>query len=154
MKENAFIDVKNRSSSITADIDVPPSGVSGVILAQGGAHAGWSLYVKDGRPKFAYNFVGAVTTIAADKPLPAGPVTLTYDFAYDGGKPGSGGIGTLSVNGKQVATGRIERTIPFIFGTETADVGMDLYTPVTPDYAKADNSFTGTINQVRIDVKQ
>ena len=154
MKENAFIDVKNRSSSITADIDVPPSGASGVILAQGGAHAGWSLYVKDGRPKFAYNFVGTVTTIAADEPLPAGPMTLTYDFAYDGGKPGSGGTGTLSVNGSQVATGRIERTIPFIFGTETADVGMDLYTPVTPDYAKADNSFTGTINQVRIELKQ
>ena len=146
MKENAFIDVKNRSSSITADLDIPAGGASGVILAQGGAHAGWSLYVKDGLPKFAYNFLGAVTTIAADEPLPAGPVTLTYDFAYDGGKPGSGGTGTLSVNGSQVATGRIERTIPFIFGTETADVGMDLYTPVTPDYAKADNAFTGTIN--------
>ena len=134
MKENAFIDVKNRSSSITADLDIPAGAVSGVILAQGGAHAGWSLYVKDGLPKFAYNFVGAVTTIAADQPLPAGPVTLTYDFDYDGGKPGSGGTGTLSVNGAQVGTGRIERTIPFIFGTETADVGMDLYTPVTPDY--------------------
>ena len=48
MKENAFIDVKNRSSSITADLEIPPSGASGVILAQGGAHAGWSLYVKDG----------------------------------------------------------------------------------------------------------
>ena len=154
MKENAFIDVKNRSSSITADIDVPPSGASGVILAQGGAHAGWSLYVKDGRPKFAYNFVGTVTTIAADEPLPAGPVTLTYDFAYDGGTPGAGGTGTLSVNGSQVATGRIEHTIPFIFGTETADVGMDLYTPVTDDYAKADNAFTGTINEVRIELKQ
>ena len=154
MKENAFIDVKNRSSTITADLDIPAEAVSGVILAQGGAHAGWSLYVKDGLPKFAYNFVGAVTTIAADQPLPAGPVTLTYDFAYDGGTPGSGGTGTLSVNGSQVATGRIERTIPFIFGTETADVGMDLYTPVTPDYGNDDNAFTGTIHQVRIELKQ
>jgi arylsulfatase A-like enzyme len=152
MKENAFIDVKNRSSTITADLDIPADAVSGVILAQGGAHAGWSLYVKDGQPKFAYNFVGAVTTIAADQPLPAGPVTLTYDFAYDGGTPGSGGTGTLSVNGTQVGTGRIERTIPFIFGTETADVGMDLYTPVTPGYGNTDNTFTGTIHQVRIEV--
>ena len=67
-------------------------------------------------------------------------------------RTGAGGTGTLSVNGSQVATGRIEHTIPFIFGTETADVGMDLYTPVTDDYAKADNAFTGTINQVRIEV--
>ena len=58
MKENAFIDVKNRSSSITAELEIPQSGASGVILAQGGAHSGWSLYVKDGKPKFAYNFLG------------------------------------------------------------------------------------------------
>src|SRR6476620_4593636 len=94
-------------STITADLDVPGGGASGVMLAQGGAHAGWSLYVKDGLPKFAYNFVGAVTTLAADQPLPAGPVTLTYDFAYDGVTPGSGGTGTLSVNGTPVGTGRI-----------------------------------------------
>ena len=66
MKENAFIDVKNRSSSITAELEIPTSGASGVILAQGGAHSGWSLYVKDGKPKFAYNFLGAVTTIASE----------------------------------------------------------------------------------------
>ena len=152
MKENAFIDVKNRSSSITAELEIPPSGASGVILAQGGAHSGWSLYVKDGKPKFAYNFLGTVTTIASDERLPAGPVTLTYDFAYDGGKLGAGGTGTLSINGKKVASGRIERTIPFIYGTETADVGMDLYSPVTPDYAQGDNKFTGTIKKVTIDV--
>ncbi len=76
------------------------------------------------------------TTIAADERLPIGPVTLVYDFAYDGGKPGAGGTGTLSVNEETVATGRIERTIPFVFGVETADVGANLYTPVTDDYAK------------------
>ena len=129
MKENAFIDVKNRSSSITAELE---SGGSGVILAQGGSHSGWSLYVKDGRPAFAYNFLGAVTTISSSERLPAGPVTVTYDFAYEGGgKPGAGGTGTLSINGKQVGTGKIARTIPFIYGVETADVGMDLYSPVT-----------------------
>ena len=64
MTDNAFIDVKNKSSSITADLEIPSDGASGVILAQGGVHAGWSLYVKDSRPKFAYNFVGTVTTIA------------------------------------------------------------------------------------------
>ena len=152
MPDNAFIDVKNKSSAITADLEIPASGASGVILAQGGMHGGWSLYVKDNRPKFAYNFMGTVTTIASDERLPAGPVTVAYDFAYDGGGLGKGGTGTLSVNGKKVATGRIERTTPLIFGVETSDVGMNLYTTVTDDYAKGDNAFTGTIKQVRIDV--
>ncbi|MGZ3506266.1 MAG: hypothetical protein ACXWNK_07800 [Vulcanimicrobiaceae bacterium] len=105
---------------------------------------------KDSRPKFAYNFLGSVTTIASEERLPSGRVTLVYDFAYDGGKPGSGGTGALSINGKKVASGRIERTIPFIFGVETADVGVDLYTPVTPDYPKGNNKFTGTINSVTV----
>lgn len=153
MKENAFIDVKNRNSSIVAELDIPSSGASGVILAQGGAHSGWSLYVKDGKPKFAYNFLGVVTTIASDELLPVGPVTLTYDFAYDSpGKFGAGGTGTLSIKGKNVASGKIERTVPFIFGVETADVGMDLYTPVTTDYAQGNNKFTGKISKVTVNL--
>jgi len=151
MKENAFIDIKNLSSSITADIET--SGSSGVILAQGGAHSGWSLYVKNGKPTFAYNVLGKVTTIASNERLPAGPVTVTYDFSYDGGGPGKGGTGTILINGKKVASGRIERTIPFIYGTETADVGMDLYTAVSTDYVKGNNEFNGKIKKVVIAVK-
>ncbi|HET6178261.1 MAG TPA: arylsulfatase [Candidatus Sulfotelmatobacter sp.] len=154
MKENAFINTKNRSYSITADVEATGSSTSGVLLAQGGVNAGWSFYVKDGMPKFAYNFLGNVTAIASKERLPVGPVTIGYDFAYDGGKPGSGGTGTIFVNGKKVASGRIERTIPFFFGPETADVGMDLYTPVTDDYAKGKNKFTGEINKVTIDLKK
>ena len=154
MKENAFINAKNSSYSITTDVEVPQAASSGVILAQGGTHAGWSLYVKDGKPKFAYNYLGNVTTISSAERLPAGRVTVTYDFAYDGGKPGAGGTGTIFIDGKKAASGRIERTIPFLFGTETADVGMDLYTPVTSDYAKGDNKFTGKINKVTIDLKK
>jgi arylsulfatase len=152
MKENAFIDVKNRSSSITAELEIPKVAVSGVILAQGGAHSGWSLYVKDGKPKFAYNFLGTITTIASSERLPPGLDTVTYEFVYDGGKPGAGGSATLSINGKKVGSGKLEHTIPFIYGTETADVGMDLYSAVTPDYAKGDNQFTGTIKKVTVDL--
>ena len=148
MKENGFINTKNQSHSITAEVEIPENGADGVILAQGSMHAGWSLYVKDGKPKFAYNFLGAVTTIAAADRLPAGRVTVGYDFAYDGGKLGAGGTGAISINGKKVATGRVEHTVPFLFGAETADVGMDLYTPVTSDYAKGKNKFTGKINKV------
>jgi hypothetical protein len=155
MKENAFINVKNRSHSITADVEIPDTGVSaGVIIAQGGVHSGWSLYVKDGKPSFAYNFLGAVTTINSAERLPAGRVAVGYDFVYDGGKPGSGGTGTIFINGKEVATGRIARTIPITFGVETADVGVDLYTPVTQDYKKGDNKFIGKVNKVTIDLKK
>src|SRR4029077_7267291 len=154
MKENAFINMKNSSYSITADVEVPQNAASGVILAQGGIHAGWSFYMKDGKPKFAYNYLGNVTTIGSEERMPAGRVTVGYDFAYDGGKPGSGGTGTILINGKKVGIGRIEHTIPFLFGAETADVGMDLYTPVTPDYAKGDNKFTGKIGRVTIDLKK
>jgi arylsulfatase len=153
MPENAFINTKNQSYSISADVEIPKTGADGVILAQGGGHAGFSLYVKDNKLKFAYNYLGDVTTIASAEPLPAGRVTLLYDFAYDGGKPGSGGTGTISVNGKKVASGRIESTIPYLFGVETADVGMDLYHPVTSDYAKDNNKFTGKINKVTLDLK-
>jgi arylsulfatase A-like enzyme len=154
MKENAFINTKNRSYSVTAELEVPKTGVSGVVLAQGGENAGWSLYVKDSKPKFAYNYLGNIATIASAERLPAGHVTVGYDFAYDGGKPGSGGAGSIFINGKKVASGRIERTIPFIFGAETADVGEDLYTPVTSDYTKGNNKFTGTIDKVTIDLKK
>ncbi len=138
MKENAFIDVKNRSSSITAELE---SGGSGVIVAQGGGHSGWSLYVKDGRPAFAYNYLGVVTTISASERLPAGTATIRYEFAYDGGgKPGAGGTGMLSINGKKVGSGRIARTIPFIYRRRDRDVGMDLYSPVTTAYARGTTS--------------
>ena len=154
MKENAFINTKNSSYAITADVEIPQVGASGVILAQGGIHSGWSFYVEKGTPKFAYNYLGNVTTIASMDSLPTGRVTVEYDFVFDGGKPGAGGTGTISINEKKVAAGRIEHTIPFIFGAETADVGMDLYTPVTSDYPKGDNKFTGKINKVTIELKK
>ena len=154
MPDMAFIDIKNRDSTITADLGIPPGGANGVIIAQGGMHSGWSLYVKDNRPMYAYNFMGTVTTIAGTDPLPEGRITVAYDFDYDGGGLGKGGIGGLTVNGTNVATGRLERTIPLIFSVETADVGIDLYTPVTDDYPRGDNAFTGTIHSVRVDVDE
>ena len=91
---------------------------------------------------------------AASKPLVPGKTTLKFDFAYDGGGPGKGGMGTLYVNGEKVASGRIERTQPAIFSAdETAAVGTDDATPVTDDYQERDNSFTGKILKVTIDVK-
>jgi Sulfatase len=153
MPENGFINVKNHSFVVTADIEIPRAGAEGVILAQGGEMGGWSLYVKDSTPRFAYNYLGRETyKIAAPTRLPAGKVTLRFEFAYDGGKPGAGGSGLIFVNGQKVATGRIDHTHPNAFGAETTDVGENLYTPVTDDYKVGDNKFTGKIDKVTIQV--
>jgi len=154
MTENAFINVKNRSHTITAEVEIPQSGGEGVILAQGGRFAGWSLYMKDGRVSYVHNWVGKERyTITAPEPVAPGKATIRYEFAYEGGKPGSGGTGTISVNGQKVAEGRIGSTTPFLFSAdETADVGTDGATPVTEDYAEGDNEFTGKIEKVTVEL--
>jgi arylsulfatase len=93
-----------------------------------------------------------VTSPAA---LPAGKATIELDFAYDGGGLGKGGVATLSVNGRQVAQGRIERTQPMIFSAdETADVGIDLGTPVVESVgAEGKSRFDGRIPRVTIAVR-
>jgi hypothetical protein len=128
----SFLNVKNKSKTITAEIEVPEDGAHGAILVQGGRFGGWGLYVNNGVPAYGYNFLGLQRfTVAAKEKLKPGKATITFDFAYDGGGLAKGGTGTLYVNGKQVAQGRIERTQPMIFSAdETADVGIDLATPV------------------------
>ena len=154
MVENAFINVKNKSHSITAEVEIPQSGAEGVILAQGGRFAGWSLYMKDGKVSYVHNWVGKERyTITAPEPVAPGQATIRYEFAYAGGAPGSGGTGTIFVNGQKVAEGRIGNTTPFLFSAdETVDVGTDEATPVTEDYAEGDNAFTGKIEKVTVDL--
>ena len=155
MSENVFINIKNRSLSITADVEIPEGGANGVILAQGGRFGGWSLYLKDGKPSYAYSFIGLEEyKVAATKPVAPGKATIRMNFDYDGGGVGKGGIATILVNGERVASGRIERTQPAIFSAdETAGVGIDDATPVTNDYKERDNAFTGKIHKVTVDVK-
>jgi arylsulfatase len=152
MSENVFMNTKNLSHSITAELQIPTGGAKGVIIAQAGRFGGWSLYLKDGRPTYAYNFLGLDHyTVAASDALPAGKATIRYEFAYDGGGMGKGGTGTLFVNGKNVATGRIEKTQCCGFSAdEGVDVGTDNETNVTDDYKEGDNKFTGKIAKVTI----
>jgi len=157
MSENVFINTKNRSHSITAEVQIPGGGAKGVILAQAGRFGGWSLYMKEGRPVFTYNWLGLKRyTIAAAQPVPAGKAAIRFEFSYDGGGPGKGGMGTLFVNGKSVARGRIDATQPNVFSAdEGTDVGQDGETPVVEDYGlPAPFTFTGTINSVTIDLKE
>jgi arylsulfatase len=154
MTENAFINVKNQSVTITADVEIPAGGANGVILCQGGRFGGWSLYVKDGKPAYTYNFVGLQEyTVNGSEPLAPGKATIKLEFAYDGNGRAKGGTSTLSVNGKTVGTGRVERTEPNIFSADdAADVGVDEGTPVTAGYKEHENHFTGRIDKIRIDV--
>ena len=148
--------MKNRSKTITADVDITQDPVNGVILAQGGRFGGWSLYVKDGKPAYTYNWVGLQRyTIASESPLPPGKATVKLNFVYDGGGRGKGGTATLFVNGQKVAEGRIGNTHANLFsGDEGADVGMDEDTPVTEAYqAGIASRFTGKIEKVTIEVK-
>ena len=157
MLENTFMNVKNRSMTITAEVEIPQGGANGVILTQGGRFGGWSLYMKDGKPIYTYNFLGLERyTVASDAAVPAGAATIVLDFAYDGGGFGKGGEATLSVNGNAVAEGRIEKTQPLIFSAdETADVGLDNQTPVAEGIGigREETRFTGKIHKVTLDVK-
>ena len=110
MMENATLDIKNRSHTVTAEIEVPQGGGEGVIIAQGGRFGGWTLYMKGGKLKYCYNWLDKHRyTIESKDPLPAGKATVKFDFKYDGGGVGKGGTGTLYVNDQKVAEGRIEQ---------------------------------------------
>ncbi|HEX2328789.1 MAG TPA: arylsulfatase [Candidatus Angelobacter sp.] len=154
LSENSVVVTKNKSFSLTAEVEVPPAGAEGVIFAQGGAFAGLSLYAKNGRVKFAYNFFGLQTfTTEAERELPAGKHQVKMEFAYDGGGLGKGGNVTLFYDGKKVGQGRIDRTVPMLFSAdETANVGRDPGTPVSKDYNRSNSVFTGKVNWVQIDL--
>ncbi|MDD1617561.1 MAG: arylsulfatase, partial [Methylococcaceae bacterium] len=148
--ENAFINVKNTSLTITADVDVPANG-SGVLIAQGGDFGGWSFYMKDGKPSYTYNWLGLEQfNITTKQKVAAGKHTLKFDFAYDGGR-GAGGTGSIFLDDKKIGEGKIAKTQSYVFGMdETADVGVDQNTPVNPAY-KGKSKFTGKINKITVE---
>ena len=152
--EGAAPDVKNKSFSITADVEIKKKGEQGIILTQGGLFGGYALMLQQGKPVFHYNLVDvAHYNIAATQALAPGKHSIVFDFNYDGGGIGKGGAGTLTVDGRQVAQGRIERTIPIrISLDEGLDVGEDTGTPVVISY-DVPFKFTGEIEKVTIDLK-
>jgi arylsulfatase A-like enzyme len=156
LSENSIVSIKNKSYSITADLEVPKSGAEGVIIAQGGNTNGWSLYARGGRLKYCYNFFGIEKSmVEARDPVPAGKHQVRMEFKYDGGGVGKGGAVTLYVDGKAVGQGRVERTVPMAFSAdETCDVGKESGSPVSPDYGPEGNAFTGEVNWVQIDLEK
>ena len=152
MAENAFINIKNRSFTVTVPVMLRDDKTSGVIIAQAGAFGGWALYMKDGRLHHDYNYFGVEhTNTAGPDAVPAGKHTLKFEFKSDSPKPGSGGTGTLYVDGKQVAAGHVPKTQPFSFSAdEGTDVGVDNETAVSKDYTPDESKFTGQIESVTV----
>ena len=155
LTEAVVLNIKNTSHAVAAEIDVPDGGATGVMIAQGGAFGGWSLYLRDdGVPAYCYNLLGMqLTKVAGAAPLAPGTHRVVMAFEYDGGGPGLGGRVRLLVDGEQAAEGRLERTVPLVFSLdETCDVGRDTASPVSDDYTSATSEFTGSIHEVRIEI--
>jgi len=154
LSEHAVLNLKNKSHSVTAELTVPEGGAEGVIVAQGGEFAGWSLYVKNGKPKYCYNLFGLQRFyVEAEIEISAGTHQVRMEFAYDGGGLGKGGAVSLYVDGAKAGEGRVEGTVPMIFSAdETCDVGSDTASPVTDDYTSEGSGFTGSIEWVQIDI--
>jgi arylsulfatase len=135
---------------------VPDGGAEGVIVAQGGAFAGWSLYMKGGKPKYCYNLFGIQRFhVEGDADIPSGTHQVRMEFAYDGGGLGKGGTVTLFVDGAKTGEGRVEGTVPMAFSAdETCDVGSDTASPVSDDYTSEGSRFTGKVEWVQIDIDE
>jgi arylsulfatase len=154
LSENSVIVVKNKSHSVTAEIVVPDAGADGVIVAQGGAFGGWSLYAHDGgRPAYCYNLLGIQRfKIEGDASLGAGEHQLRMEFDYDGGGLAKGGTVSLFVDGEKSGEGRVGMTMALLFsGDETLDVGSDTATPVSDDCR---SPFNGKVRWIRIDIDE
>jgi arylsulfatase A-like enzyme len=156
MLENAFINVKGVRHTIEAEVELNDDKTNGVILAQAGYFGGWTLYMKDGKPRHEYNYFALErTNVGGDAPLAPGKHVISYEFIPDTAKPGTGGKSILSVDGKKVAEAQIPKTQPFAFSAdEGADVGIDAETNVSPDYQPGlPSTFTGKIVKVTVEQK-
>src|SRR5262249_45315961 len=132
--------ILNKSFTITAEIEVPKEGTEGMIVTDGGRFGGYALYLLRGKPVFVYNLLdleryrwegGVGGHDWLGRSLTRGKHTIVFDFTYDGPGPGKGGTGVLKVDDRDLATRKIEHTIPFILPpSEDFDVGLDTRTPV------------------------
>ena len=156
LTEHVVLNLKNKSHSVTAAVQVPEGGAEGVIVSQGGAFAGWTLFVKNGRPKYSYNLFGLQRfDIEGDTEIPPGTHQVRMEFAYDGGGLAKGGTVALYVDGDKTGEGRVEATVPMLFSAdETCDLGSDTASPVSDDYTSESSRFTGTVEWVQLDIAE
>ena len=156
LSESSVLNVKNKSHAVTAEIVVPEGGGTGVLIAQGGQYAGWSLYLHEGRLAYCYNTLALqLSKTYSEEAVPAGEHQVRMEFDYDGGGLGKGGDVTLLVDGEAVGAGRVNATVPMVFsGDETTDLGEDTGTAVSDDYAPHVSQYNGRVNWVQIDLDE
>ena len=156
LSENSVLNLKNKSHSVTAVIEVPKTGAEGVIIAQGGNIGGWSLYAKGGKLKYCYNLLGIQQFYAeSSSPLPHGEHQVRMEFAYAGGGLGKGGTVSLFVDGKKVGEGKVGGTAAMIFSADDGcDVGVDTGSPVSPEYGSRGNEFSGRVKGVQLAIAE
>jgi arylsulfatase len=155
LSESSVVNIKNKSHSVTAEIEVPDGGANGVIVAQGGSIGGWALYAHEGRLKYCYNLFG-VKRFHVDSnggpEIAAGQHQVRMEFDYDGGGLAKGGAVSLYLDGDKLGEGRVDATAAMIFSADdTLDVGEEGGSVVTEDYGH-DNAFSGKVNWVQIDL--
>ena len=156
LSENCILNIKNKSHSVTAEIVVPEKGAAGVIISQGANIGGWSLYAKDGKLRYCYNWGGLKHFIVgSDRPIPAGDHQVRMEFAYAGGGLGKGGVATLYIDGQKVGEGEIGATLATIYSADDGcDVGEDSGAPVSPEYAAGQNHFNGRVKGVELAIAE
>jgi arylsulfatase len=156
LSENTVLNIKNKSHSVTAELDVPEGGAEGVIISQGADIGGWSMYAHKGKLKYCYNWGGFKRFyVEASKPIPAGRHQVRMEFAYDGGGLGKGGTATLFQDGEKVGEGRVEATLAMIFSADDGcDVGKDTGAPVSEDYGQKGNEFNGLVRGVQLAIAE
>jgi len=150
--EGSAPDFKNKSWTVAAEVTIPDGGASGVLATIGGRFGGWALLLNDGKPEFVYalsNQPQHKFRVASDQPISPGDHVIRVKFAYDGGGIGKGATGTLLVDEKEVAQGKIPQTVGVRFSLdETFDVGEDAGTPVSEAYAdEMPYPFSGTLKR-------
>jgi arylsulfatase len=156
LSENSVLNMKNKSHSVTAQIEVPAAGAEGVIICQGGNIGGWSLYATGGKLKYCYNLVGVQHFFAESAgKIPSGAHQVRMEFAYAGGGVGKGAVASLFIDGKKVGEGKIDATAGMVFSADDGcDVGVDSGAPVSPDYGPRGNEFNGVVKGVQLAIKE
>ncbi len=154
LSENSVVSIKNKSFSITAELEVPDDGLRGVVIAQGGKFGGWAVFADEGKLAFDYNVLGIqLFATRSDSVLPTGKHQVRMEFAYDGGGLAKGGDVTLYCDGEQIGAGRVDATQPMIFSAdETTDIGYESGTTVSPSYTAATSKLNGKLHWVQLDV--
>jgi arylsulfatase len=144
--------ILNKSFTISADVNVPADGGSGMLVTAGGRFGGWGFYLLKGKPVFVYDLLDlARPRVESPAALMPGEHTVAFAFKSDGPGLGKGGTGTITIDGIQAASGTFPQTIPFALeASETFDIGSDTGTGVDDADYQAPFAFTGKLNSLKI----